>query len=179
MKKAILTIMLVLSVCVCFSACKSQGSDNTQSNSDDTQANQSESDSNSYSSAAELADAFLETCKDKDIEKMYGLYYDDMLNATYDRIKDKVSKESFEAMIIDEMGTINEYKLYEYGCEELPSTVSPLYYVNYIHYGATGSDTDFEESSVTDCANLRVYKTDGSFSDHMLAEIDGSWYVTN
>ncbi len=129
-----------------------------------------------YKTAQELTDAFMSACKDGDIESVYDMYYDDMLMDTYERIKGHVTKEQFDSMLTYEMMSFTDYELFEYGCEEMPATVSPLYYVNYLFYGSTGSDTDFTEDMVTSCANLRVYANNNG-TDHMLAEINGAWYI--
>lgn len=178
MKNKLTIIFAALMLLLCLTSCSKRGAEVKDGENSGSDAEQTaESQDTAYKTADELAEEFMNICSDGDVEKMYGLYYDDMLSDTYERVKDKLSKEDFDSLLADEMKTLSDYTVFEYGSEDLPSNVSPLYYVNYMHYGMTGEDTEFTEQQLTNCAVLRVYKPDNSQSDHMLAEIDGSWYV--
>ncbi len=132
-----------------------------------------------FTTAEALADGFMTACSNADVNEMSSLYYGDMFDQIYERTANNLSRENFDLLIAEEMKVIERYELYKYGGEEMQSSVSPLYYVNYFHYGSARADTEFEESQVTDCATLRVYKTDGNYTDHMFACIDGNWYITD
>ena len=174
MKKSIFTIILLAVMITTLVSCHTQ-----QSASNGAEAESAEIQQNgSFATDEELADKFMEICKEGDVEKMYALYYNDMLGETYERIKENVSKEDFDAALKEEMLTISSCELYKYGGEELTASVSPLYYVDYMHYRSSGEDTGLTDEQVTDCSVLRVYKDNSSYSDHMLAKIDGEWYVT-
>lgn len=178
MKNKLTVIFAALMLLFCLTSCSGKDANAKDSENANGEIEQTEEKRETkYSTADELAEEFMNVCKDGDVEKMYGLYYDDMLSDTYERVKDKLSKEDFDSLLADEMKTISDYAVFEYGSDDLPATVSPLYYVNYMHYGMTGSDTELTEQQLTNCAVLRVFKPDNSQSDHMLAEIDGSWYV--
>lgn len=164
---------------------KSQGTNSSENSSENSAEGSSDSkkDADSsegkYKSKDDLADEFMKICADGDTEKMYQLYYDDIMGKTYDRIKDQVSKEDFDKLLSDEMKSLTRNEVIAYGSEELPNTVSPLYYVDYLYYSTTGGEsTGLTDEQCTDCAVLRVYKEDSTYSDHMMACIDGAWYLT-
>ncbi len=136
-------------------------------------------DTSGFASAKDLAQEFIEICAKKDVQAMYGLYYDDMLTKSYERTSANISKENFDFLLGEEMGAITSYELFEYGGTEMPNTVSPLYYVDYFHYSGTHEETGLSEKAVTSCATLRVYNDPDTYSDHMLACIDGAWYITD
>ena len=135
-----------------------------------------ESSEKGKETAIVFAEKFIDISKNGNIEMMYELYYNDMLNDTYERVKDFLTKEQFNSMIQQEMTSITDYELFVYGSQEMPSTFPPLYYVDYLYYRTTGSETGLSEDIVTNCANLRVY-IDNGYTDHMIAEINGEWYV--
>ncbi len=173
MKKRIFTV--IISAFLLFTLCSCAKQAQNQKDPAETEQN----NPTAYTSAQQITDAFMQVCRDKDVQKMYDMYYNDMLDKTYERIKDNITRENFDLLLSEEMESIESYELYEYGkCEEVAASVSPLYYVDYINYSATGEETGIPEESVTSCAVLRVFKNDGGQSDHMLAEIDGAWYVT-
>ncbi len=131
---------------------------------------------NGFNTAQELAEKFVSAGKNGDLSSIYDMYYNDMLNDTYERVNNHLTKDQFDSLLKQEMARFSDYELFEYGCEEMPASVSPLYYVDYLFYGTTGTETGLTEDMVTSCANLRV-NIDNSFTDHMLAQIDGLWYV--
>ena len=180
MKKSIFTIILLAIMLTALVSCRTQqnASDEAEAESTENAENAETQQSVSFASDEELAEKFMEVCEQGDVEKMYALYYNDMLGATYERIKENDSKEDFDATLKEEMRTISRYELYKYGGEELTASVSPLYYVDYMHYSSSGEDTGLTDEQVTDCSVLRVYKDNSAYSDHMLAKIDGEWYVT-
>ncbi len=124
----------------------------------------------------EFAEKFIDISKSGNIEEMYELYYDDMLNQTYERVKHNLTKEQFDSMIKEEMISITDYELIEYGSEEMPATVPALDYVDYLYYINTGSETSLTEEMVTSCAKLCV-DTQNGYSEHIIAEINGEWYL--
>lgn len=130
-----------------------------------------------YETADELAEKFMSVCKDGNVGEMYNLYYDDMLDDMYERVKNNLSREQFDSYIKSEMMSFVDYELTEYGEENMQTTSSPLFNLNYIFYRATGTETDFTEDMVTSCANIRLYSENGNATDHVFAEINGSWYV--
>jgi len=184
--KKILTILIVSAMLLTmFSSCSKKseesGSDSKENNAADiTEKSDDKAEEGTvrFKSSEEITEAFMNACKDGDTETMYSLYYNNMLDATYERIKDNISKEDFDERLKTEMTSFTTHEVYNYGDEDLPSTVSPLYYVDYTNYGMTGADTGLTEEQVTDCAVLRVYNETGAYSDHMFAKIDGDWYVT-
>ncbi len=128
-----------------------------------------------YTEYTDLTDAFMEYCKQGDVEKISSLYYGDLFeklrsNATH------LTDEQFDEAMKADMATIYSFEEYFFGCEELPPINSPLGYVNQIYHNAFGEVLPLTDQQVTDCCDLRVYKTNGAFADHMMAKIDGLWY---
>lgn len=163
-------LILIACIClICFAGCKDETSPST--------GEVVESEKEKFESYQDLTDRFMEYCEAGDLEGVYSLYYDDLLTKTYERISDKVSKDEFEAGIIAEMQSVYSFEEFEYGCAEMPAMSSPLSYVNQLMYYSGGDPLEIEESRVTNCVDLRVYKMNSSHpSDHMMACIDGYWY---
>lgn len=132
-----------------------------------------------YESIEALSDSFMEICKNGDVEGMYALYYDDMLK--------KISSETYtgenaekmlQASLVSEMATIVDFDEYEYGSTDLPPTMTAYQYVATFYSGATnGGELDIDADRIDNCADLRVYRNDGTYRDHMMARIDGYWYL--
>ena len=129
-----------------------------------------------YNTAEELAEKFMEVSRAGDIEGMHKLYYNDMLAKFHETISDKVSREEFDALISEEMKGFVDYELFMYGGAELLPSAPPAYYVNYFYYLSTGTEANLNDDLISDCANIRVYSALKK-TDHMLAKVDGSWYV--
>ena len=127
-----------------------------------------------YKNYEDLADRFIEICKEGDTEAMYGLYYDDLL--TKRREEMNAPKSEFDAVMLDNMQHIDGFEEYRYGEGELIMN-TPAQYVNQIFYKANGKAFPYTDIYIDDVVDLRAYFENGAYIDFMLARIDGFWYM--
>ncbi len=87
-----------------------------------------------YETPEELVDRFKEVCVTGDIDALYELYYDDYLTKMRENAETEITKEKFDASIINEMLSVTGVDIYNYGDVEMPATQSPASYANYIYH---------------------------------------------
>lgn len=130
-----------------------------------------------FENYTDLTDKFMEACKEGDVDTLYDIYYDDFLNMTRENMDPVPEKEMFDANIRNEMLNIVDFEEFEFGGPELLATQSPGSYVAYIYYQANNKhDLPLKDSDIQNCVDLRVYTSNGGFTDHMMAQIGGYWY---
>lgn len=126
----------------------------------------------------DLTDKFMEICKEGDVDTLYDLYYDDYLAKMRENMAEVPDKKIFDANLKNEMLNIVDFEEFEYGGSELLAIQSPGSYVAYIYYQVNNQkDLPLSDSDVQDCVDLRVYLSNGGYTDHMMAKIDGYWYL--
>lgn len=168
--KKILALVLCALCLLAFAACKEEAAEV-----ESTEVQESEKEK--FKDYETLTDRFMEYCEAGNLEGIYDLYYDNMLEDLYERVSDKLSKSEFDALLKEEMATIYSFEEFEYGCEEMPAMSSPLSYVNQLLYNSGGESLELTDAQVSNCVDLRVYKEGSAYpSDHMMACIEGYWY---
>lgn len=141
--------------------------------------NEKEEESVKYESIQALSDAFMDICKRGDADAMYALYYDNLLEKRVEEMcTDEESRKMYDANFASEMATVADFDEFEYGSTDLPPTMTAYQYVYTFYSSATdGGELPVTEDRIDNCADLRVYREDGTYRDHMMARIDGYWYL--
>ena len=171
MKKTAL-LMLCALLLLSFAACKEE-----QQEKDTENVEVQQEEKEKFTEYEKLTDRFMEYCESGNVEGVYSLYYDNMLEKLYDGMKDKITKEQFDGLLREEMATIYSFEEFEYGCPEMPAMSSPLSYVNQLLYNSGRESLKLTDAQVSNCVDLRVYKEGAAYpSDHMMACIEGYWY---
>lgn len=169
--KKIALLMLCALLMLSFTACKEE------KEAAETENAVVEQEKEKFTEYEKLTDRFMEYCESGNVEGIYSLYYDNMLEKMYDGMSDKLTKEQFDALLKEEMATIYSFEEFEYGCPEMPAMSSPLSYVNQLLYNTGEESLKLTDAQVTNCVDLRVYKEGSAYpSDHMMACIEGYWY---
>ena len=169
--KKIALLMLCALLMLSFTACKEENK------AAETENAEVEQEKEKFTEYEKLTDRFMEYCESGNVEGIYSLYYDNMLEKMYDRMSDKLTKEQFDALLKEEMATIYSFEEFEYGCPEMPAMSSPLSYVNQLLYNTGEESLKLTDAQVSNCVDLRVYKEGSAYpSDHMMACIEGYWY---
>jgi hypothetical protein len=169
--KKIALLMLCALLMLSFTACKEE------KEAAETENAVVEQEKEKFTEYEKLTDRFMEYCESGNVEGIYSLYYDNMLEKMYDGMSDKLTKEQFDALLKEEMATIYSFEEFEYGCPEMPAMSSPLSYVNQLLYNTGEESLKLTDAQVSNCVDLRVYKEGSAYpSDHMMACIEGYWY---
>ena len=126
----------------------------------------------------DLSDKFFEVCKSGDVDELYNLYYDGLLEGMRLNMQEVPDKETFDRGLRENMLAVTGFEEYEYGSVELPPTQSPGSYASYI-YGMVnnGKTLPFSPSQVENCVNLLVYIDNMYQTNHFMVQIDGLWYL--
>lgn len=169
--KKIALLMLCALLMLSFAACKEE------KEAAETENAEVEQEKEKFTEYEKLTDRFMEYCESGNVEGIYSLYYDNMLEKMYDGMSDKLTKDQFDALLKEEMATIYSFEEFEYGCPEMPAMSSPLSYVNQLLYNTGEESLKLTDAQVSNCVDLRVYKEGSAYpSDHMMACIEGYWY---
>ncbi len=125
----------------------------------------------------DLSDKFLEVCKAGDIEALYDLYYDGLLDETRLNMETVPTKEEFDAGLRSDMLSVTGFEEYEYGTVELPPTQSPGSYAAFIYNMANNGKTlPINDADIENCVNLVVYIDNMYQTNHFMVQVDGYWY---
>lgn len=131
-----------------------------------------------YDNFMDLSDKFFEICKAGDIDSLYDLYYDGVLEGMRLNMEDVPSKETFDAGLKQNMLSVTGFEEYEYGSMELPPTQTPGQYASYIFAMVNnGASLPFSASEVENCVNLVVFINNTHSTNHFMVKIGGYWYL--
>lgn len=125
----------------------------------------------------DLSDKFFEVCKAGDVNDLYHLYYDGILEDMRLNMKEVPDKATFDAGLRENMLSVTGFDEYEFGCPELPPTQSPGSYASYIYSRVNnGKQLPISASQIENCVNLVVYIDNMYQTNHFMIQVDGLWY---
>lgn len=131
-----------------------------------------------FENYTDLADKFMEVCRDGDIDELYHLYFPGFLEAMRLNMEEVPTKEVFDANMSADMKRVTGFYEYEYGSPELDHSGTPGSYAAFIYSQANGGkQIPLNLSEFEDCVNLVTYIDDMYETNHFMAKLGGYWYL--